>query len=323
MHILRFAALSALALAAASVLPAARAADYPAKPIRIIVPFTPGGSTDILARMIGQKLNEAWGQSVIADNRPGANGVVAAEITSKALPDGHTLMFVAIGHAINPLLQKNLPYDPDKAFTAVSLTAILPQMLALNPKVGAANLRELLALAKGPKPVNYATGGIGSSQHLATELLGYMAKVKMNHVPYKGGNQGLLDVIAGHVDFTLTTALTVVPHAKAGRVRALAVSTAKRLDVAPEVPTMAEAGVPGYESVAWYGLVAPAGLPPKVLDKLAGETVKATNSAEMKTALVKQGAIPVGNTPKEFAAFIKSEQTKYARVIKEAGIKAE
>lgn len=312
-----------IALALACALPAAHAADYPDRPIRIIVPFTPGGSTDILARMIGHKLNEAWGQQVIADNRPGANGVVAADITAKANPDGHTLMFVAIGHAINPLLQKNLPYDPDKAFTAVSLTAILPQMLALNPKVSATNLKELLALAKGAKPVNYATGGVGSSQHLATELLAHMARVKMNHVPYKGGNQGLLDVIAGHVDFTLTTALTVIPHAKAGRVRALAVSTAKRLDVAPDVPTMSEAGVPGYESVAWYGMVAPAGIPPKVLDKLANETVKATNSADMKAALVKQGAIPVGNTPREFTAFIKNEQTKYAKVIKEAGIKAE
>ncbi|MFZ9528772.1 MAG: tripartite tricarboxylate transporter substrate binding protein [Burkholderiales bacterium] len=312
-----------IALALACALPAAHAADYPEKPIRIIVPFTPGGSTDILARMIGQKLQEAWGQQVIADNRPGANGVVAADIAAKANPDGHTLMFVAIGHAINPLLQKSLPYDPDRDFAAVSLTAILPQMLALNPKNSATNLKELLALAKGPKPVNYATGGVGSSQHLATELMAYMAKVKLNHIPNKGGNQGLLDVVAGHVDFTITTALTVVPHVQAKRVRALAVSTAKRLDVAPEVPTMAEAGIPGYESVAWYGMVAPAGIPAKVMDKLAGETVKATNSSEMKTALVKQGAIPVGNTPKEFTAFIKNERTKYAKVIKEAGIKAE
>ena len=312
-----------IALALACALPAAHAADYPEKPIRIIVPFTPGGSTDILARMIGQKLQEAWGQQVIADNRPGANGVVAADITAKANPDGHTLMFVAIGHAINPLLQKNLPYDADKDFAAVSLTAILPQMLALNPKINAASLKELLALAKGPKPVNYATGGVGSSQHLATELMAYMAKVKLNHIPYKGGNQGLLDVVAGHVDFTITTALTVVPHVQAKRVRALAVSTAKRLDVAPDVPTMAEAGIPGYESVAWYGMVAPAGIPQKVMDKLAGETVKATNSSEMKTALIKQGAIPVGNTPKEFTAFIKNERSKYAKVIKEAGIKAE
>lgn len=305
-----------------SALPAANAAEYPDRPIRIIVPFTPGGSTDILARMIAQKLTEAWGHQVIADNRPGANGVVAAEITAKSNPDGHTLMFVAIGHAINPLLQKNLPYDADKAFTAVSLTAVLPQILAVKPALKATNMRELIALSK-TQNLNYATGGVGSSQHLATELLAYMAKIKMNHIPYKGGNQGLLDVVAGHVDMTMTTALTVLPHSRPGRVRALGVSTAKRLDVAPEVPTLAESGVPGYESVAWYGMVAPAGIPPAVLAKLSAETIKATKSPEMQTALTKQGAIPVGNTPKEFGAFIKSEQAKYAKVIKEAGIKAE
>lgn len=309
-------------LALMSSLPAANAGEYPDKPIRIIVPFTPGGSTDILARMIAQKLTEAWGQQVIADNRPGANGVVAAEITSKSNPDGHTLMFVAIGHAINPLLQKNLPYDADKAFTAVSLTAVLPQIIAVKPALKAATMRELIALAK-TQSLNYATGGIGSSQHLATELLAHMAKIKLNHIPYKGGNQGLLDVVAGHVDMTMTTALTVLPHAKNGRVRALAVSTGKRLDVAPDVPTVAESGVPGYESVAWYGMVAPAGIPPAVLNKLSAETIKATHSSDMKNALTRQGAIPVGNTAKEFTAFIKSEQTKYAKVIKEAGIKAE
>lgn len=311
-----------LLLAFTCALPAARAAEYPDRPIRIIVPFTPGGSTDILARMIGQKLTEAWGQQVIADNRPGANGVVATEITAKSNPDGHTLMFVAIGHAINPLLQKSLPYDADKAFAAVSLTAVLPQILAVKPALKAANMRELIALAK-TQTLNYATGGVGSSQHLATELLSYMAKIKMNHIPYKGGNQGLLDVVAGHVDMTMTTALTVLPHSRSGRVRALGVSMAKRLEVAPEVPTLAESGVPGYESVAWYGMVAPAGIPPAVLAKLSAETIKATKSTEMQTALTKQGAIPVGNTPKEFTAFIKSEQTKYAKVIREAGIKAE
>jgi tripartite-type tricarboxylate transporter receptor subunit TctC len=302
-------------------LPAAHA-EYPDRPIRIIVPFTPGGSTDILARMIGQKLTEAWGQQVVADNRPGANGVVAADIAAKSNPDGHTLMFVAIGHAINPILQKKLPYDADRAFTPVSLTAVLPQILAVHPSVKAASVQELLALAK-TRSVNYASGGIGSSQHLATELLNHMAKVKLNHVPYKGGNQGLLDVVAGHVDVIVTTALTVIPHAKAGRVRPLAVSTATRLAVAPELPTMSEAGVKGYESVAWYGMVAPAGLPPRVLEKLSAETIKATKSADMQSALTKQGAIPVGNSPREFAAFIKSETTKYTRVIREAGIKAE
>jgi tripartite-type tricarboxylate transporter receptor subunit TctC len=301
----------------------ALAADYPTRPIRILVPFTPGGSTDVLARMIGQKLNEAWGQQVIADNRAGANGVVAAEITAKSNPDGHTLMFVAIGHAINPILNKKLPYDTQKDFTPISLTAVLPLIVAVHPGVKATNMRELLALARGPKTINYASGGVGSSQHLATGLLNHMAKVNMNHIPYKGGNQGLVDVVAGHVDVMVTTALTVVPHAKAGRLRPLAVSTSNRIAIMPELPTVAESGVRGYESVAWYGMVAPAGLPAAVLEKLSAETIRATKSDDMQQALTRQGAIPVGNTPKEFEAFIRSEMTKYTRVIQEAGIKAE
>ncbi|MCW5604066.1 MAG: tripartite tricarboxylate transporter substrate binding protein [Burkholderiales bacterium] len=317
------AAVASAAALLAMAAPAALAADYPDRPIRILVPFTPGGSTDILARMIGQKLTEVWGQQVIADNRPGANGVVAADIAAKSNPDGHTLLFVAIGHALNPILQKKLPYDSEKAFVPISLTAVLPMIAAVHPSVKATNVQELLALAKGSKPINYATGGVGSSQHLATGLLSYMTKVKMNHIPYKGGNQGLLDVVAGHVDLIITTALTVIPHAKAGRLRPLAVSTSNRLAVVPELPTIAESGVRGYESVAWYGMVAPAGLPPAVLDKLSAETIRATKSDDMQQALVKQGAIPVGNTPKEFTAFIRNETAKYTKVIQEAGIKAE
>src|SRR5262245_48355186 len=179
---------------------AAQAADYPQRPIRILVPFTPGGSTDILARMLGQKLTDAWGQQVIVDNRAGANGVVAAELAARANPDGHTLQMVAIGHAINPALQKKLPYDTEKDFAPVSLTAVLPLLVAVHPSVKAASMKELIALAKSAKSVSYASGGIGSSQHLAAELISNMAKVRMNHVPYKGGNQGMLDVVAGHVE---------------------------------------------------------------------------------------------------------------------------
>jgi len=300
------------------------AADYPARPIRIIVPFTPGGSTDILARMIGQRLTQAWGQQVVVDNRPGANGVVGAELTAKANPDGHTLLFVAIGHAINPLLQKKMPYDTERDFAPVSLVAILPLILTVHPTVKAGSAQELIALAKsGAKPLNYASGGIGSSQHLATALMGHMAGLKLNHVPYKGGNQGLVDLVAGHVNMMITSTLTVIPHAKAGRLRALAVTTSKRIAALPDLPTISEAALRGYESIAWYGMVAPAGLPSGVLAKLSAETIKATNSADMRNALVKQGAEPVGNTPREFSAFIKSEMTKYARVIKETGVMAE
>lgn len=307
----------------AGMLPIA-SADYPTRPIRIIVPFTPGGSTDILARMIGQKLTLAWGQQVVVDNRPGANGVVAGELTAKANPDGHTLMFVAIGHAINPLLQKKLPYDTAKDFTPISLTAVLPLVLAVHPTVKANSAQELIALAKsGVKPLNYASGGIGSSQHLATALMSHMAGIKLNHVPYKGGNQGLLDVVAGHVNMMITSTLTVIPHAKAGRLRPLAITTSKRIAAWPDLPTLSETGLRGYESIAWYGMVAPAGLPSGVLAKLSAETIKATHSSDMRDALVRQGADPVGNTPREFAAFIKAETTKYTKVIEQAGMKPE
>ncbi len=314
-----FRAPAALLLALA----ATAAHTYPERPIRILVPFTPGGSTDILARMIGQKLTDAWGQQVVVDNRPGANGVVAAELTARANPDGHTLLMVAIGHALNASLQQKLPYDTRKDFQPVSLTAVLPLLFGVHPSIKVANVSELIALARGPRPVSYASGGIGSSQHLAAELMNYMAKVKMTHVPYKGGNQALLDVIGGHVNMMASTILTVAPHAKAGRLRALAITTAKRSPAWPEIPTVSESGLKGYESIAWYGLVAPAGLPPAVLAKLATEVAKGTRSADMQETLLKQGADPVGNSPREFAAFIQSEMNKYAAVIREAGIKAE
>lgn len=307
----------------ASVIPTARA-EYPERPIRIIVPFTPGGATDILARMIGQKLTQAWGQQVVIDNRTGGNGIIAYEVTAKANPDGHTLLFVAISHAINPVLQQKLPYDTDKDFAPVSLIAVMPLILMVHPSVPANSLRELIALAKSPsKPLTYASGGVGSSQHLAAGLLNYMAKVKITHVPYKGGVQGLLDVVGGHVNMMISTILSVAPHVKSGRLRPLAITTAQRNAAWPDLPTMSEAGLRGYESIAWYGMVVPAGLPPGVLSKLSAETVKATRSSDMRDTLVRQGAEPVGNTPREFAAFIKAESTKYAKVIKEAGVKAD
>jgi len=301
---------------------AAAAQGYPDRPIRILVPFAPGGSTDILARMLAQKLTDAWGYQAIVDNRPGANGVVAADLAAHSNADGHTLMMVAIGHAINAALQKKLPYDTERDFQPISLTAVLPLLVAVHPSSKATNMKELIALAKSPG-VNYASGGIGSSQHLAAELINSMAKVKMNHVPYKGGNPATLDLVAGNVEMMASTILTVAPHVKAGKLRALAITTSKRSPAWPDIPTVSEAALKGYESVAWYGLVAPAKLPPAVLDKLAGEIIKGTKAADMQGALVKQGADPVGSTPKEFTAFIHTEMTKYSKVIREAGIKPE
>ncbi len=300
------------------------AADYPNRPLRIIVPFTAGGSTDVLARMIGKNLTEAWGQQVVVDNRAGANGAIAAELIAKSNPDGHSLLMVAIGHALNPSLNKKLPYDSDKDFQPISLTAILPLLLAVHPSVKANNVRELIALARNSaKPLNYASGGIGSSQHLAGELINTMAGIKMTHVPYKGGGPGLVDLLAGQVNVMASTILSVAPHGRTGKLRVLGITTAKRSAAWPDVPTVAEAGIKGYESIAWYGLVAPAGIPPDVLGKLSAEVIKGTKSKDMQDALIKQGAEPVGNGPKEFAAFIKSETAKYARVVREAGIKAE
>ena len=303
------------------------AADYPSRPLRIIVPFTAGGSTDILARMIGKHLTESWGQPVVVDNRAGANGVIAAELIARSNPDGHSLLMVAIGHALNPSLNKKLPYDTGRDFQPVSLTAILPLLLAVHPSVKANNVQELIALAKSSassaKPLNYASGGIGSSQHLAGELINTMAGIKMTHVPYKGGGPGLVDLLAGQVNVMTSTILSVAPHGRTGKLRVLGITTAKRSAAWPEIPTVAEAGIKGYESIAWYGLVAPAGLQHAVLDKLSAEVIKGTKSKEMQDALIKQGAEPVGNGPKEFAAFIQSETVKYARVIREAGIKAE
>jgi len=306
------------------IAPVLSAQTFPEKPIRILVPFAPGGSTDILARMLGQKLTDAWGQQAVVDNRTGGNGVIAAQLTAQANPDGHTLLMVAIGHAINPSLHKSLPYDTERDFTPISLTAVLPLMVGVHPSFKAASMQELIALARsGAKPVTYASGGIGSSQHLAAELINYMAKVKMTHFPYKGGAPGLLDVAGGHVDMLASTILTVAPHAKAGRLRALAITTARRSAAWPDLPTVSESGLKGYESIAWYGIVGPAGLPPAVLAKLSDVMVRGTRAADMRDALISQGAEPAGSPPKEFSAFIKSETTKYARVIKEAGVKAD
>ena len=292
--------------------------------MRIVVPFTAGGSTDVLARMIGKNLTEAWGQQVVVDNRAGANGVIAAELVAKSNPDGHSLLMIAIGHALNPSLNKKLPYDTEKDFQPISLTAVLPLLLAVHPSVKANSVQELIALAKSnAKPLNYASGGIGSSQHLAGELINSMAKIKMLHVPYKGGGPGLVDLLAGQVSVMASTILSVAPHGRTGRLRVLGITTTKRSAAWPEVPTVAEAGIKGYESIAWYGLVGPAGMPAPVLGKLSAEVIRGTKSKEMQETLIKQGADPVGNGPKEFTAFLKSETLKYAKVISEAGIKSD
>ena len=311
-------------LAAPALLPfAARAEGYPDRQIRMIIPFAAGGTTDLLARAIGQQLTEAWGQPVISDNRTGANGVIASEIVAKSPGDGYTLELVAMGHATNPLVYKRLPFDSDKDFTAISLIATFPQLVMVNPKVPAKTLVELLALAKkASPPLTYASGGNGSSQHFAGALFTHMAGLTMTHVPYKGGNPALQDLMAGNVDMMI-----IQPNSPSqvtsGQVRALAVSSKTRSASYRDVPTVDEAGVPGYQSVAWYGLVGPKGMPNQILEKLSAAVVKAAHSSAVTGVVAQQGGDVVASTPQEFADFIQAERTRYAPIVREAGMMVE
>ena len=299
----------------------AGAAEYPVKQIRMLIPFQPGGATDILARVVATHLTQAWGQQVVAENRPGANGIIAAEILTKSPPDGHTLLFVAMGHAINSLIYKKLPYDTERDFTPVTLAALYSQLVLVHPSVPARNLKELIGLAKA-KRLTFASGGVGSSQHLAGALFSHLAKIEMDHVPYKGGAPGLLDVMAGNVDLMITQP-TSNDHIKAGRLRPLAISSPKRSPYWPDVPTVAEAALPGYQSEAWYGLVAPRNLAPDILSKLNEEAVRALRAPALKENLAIQNGTPVGSTAAEFSAFISAEINRYAKVVRDAGISAD
>ena len=307
--------------ALAVVAPVAMAAEYPAKPIRMLIPFPPGGSTDILARVVATHLAQAWGQQVVPENRPGANGIIAAELLTKSAADGHTLLFVAMGHAINSLIYKKLPYDTERDFTPVTLAALYSQLVLVHPSVPVRSVKELIALAKA-KRLTFASGGIGSSQHLAGALFSHMARISMDHVPYNGGAPGLVDVMAGNVDLMITQP-TSNDQIKAGRLRPLAISSPKRSPYWPDVPTVAEAALPRYQSEAWYGLVAPKNLPPEILKKVNEESVKALRAPKLKENLAVQNGTPVGSTPEEFSAFIGAEINRYAKVVRDAGISAE
>lgn len=309
-------------LAAATLAPAfARAqGGYPEKQIRMVIPFAPGGTTDLLARAVGQHMQEVWGQVVVADNRAGANGVVAGDIVAKAAGDGYTLSTVAMGHAINPLIYKKLPYDGVNDFTPISLLATFPQLVLVHPSLPVKTLAELIDLArKSSKPLTYGSGGNGSSQHLAGALFAHMAGLTMTHVAYKGGNPAQLDLMAGNLDLVI-----IQPNAKevvtSGKLRALAVSSPQRSPDYPDVPTVAEAGVPGYQSVAWYGLVGPKNMPDAVLKKLSEETIRAVAAPGVRAVVSTQGGVAVGGTPAEFADFITAERKRYETIVREAGM---
>ena len=298
---------------------------WPSKPIKYIVPFAPGGTTDILARTIGEKLSAALGQPVVVENKPGAGGGVGADFTAKSAPDGYTIMGGTIStHAINASLYTHLPYDPVKDFVAVTLIARVPNMLVINPEVPAKNVGELIALLKAnPGKYTFASSGNGTSQHLSGELFKSMAGVDMQHIPYKGSLPALQDVVGGQVTMTFDNITTALPLAKAGKLRALAVTTAKRSSAAPEVPTLAESGLTGFEIGSWQGVFAPAGTPPAIIRRLNAEIVKILNTAEVKEKLVALGAEPVGDTPEQFAAYVKSEGVKWSEVVKKSGAKVD
>ena len=300
------------------------AADYPTRTIRYIVPQAAGGSSDTLARIVTQKLSENLGQQVVADNRPGATGNIGGELAARAAPDGYTLIQVATSHATNPALQAKMPFDPIRDFAPVTLLSQAPNLWVVHPSLPAHNMRELIALAKSrPGQIDYASAGTGSSQHLAGELLKSLAGIAMVHIPYKGSPPALIDVLGGRVVLMCSTIAPAMPQVKAGKLRALAVTSLTRSAAAPEIPTVAESGLPGYEATAWQGVLAPAATPRDIIVKINTEIVRVIKQPEVRRQLADQGYEPVGNSPEQFAAYIKSEILKWTRVIKAAGLKAE
>jgi tripartite-type tricarboxylate transporter receptor subunit TctC len=298
---------------------------YPTKPIRIVVPFPPGGATDILARDVAQKLTEAWGQQVIVDNRPGAGGNIGSELVAKSAPDGYTLEMGTVGtHAINASLYAKMPYDHVKDFVPVILVAGVPNVLVVNPAVPVNSVAELIAYAKAnPGKLNFASSGSGTSIHLSGELFKVMAGVQMTHIPYKGSAPALQDLLGGQVQLMFDNLPPSLPQIKAGKLRALAVTSATRAPALPDVPTLAEAGLPGFEASSWFGLLAPAGTPPAIVIKLNAEVAKWLATPDAKERLAKQGANAVGGTPEDFEKHIAAETVKWAKVVKESGAKVD
>jgi tripartite-type tricarboxylate transporter receptor subunit TctC len=293
---------------------------YPSKPIRLISPFAPGGGASLVARILSQELTEAWGQSVVVDNRSGGGGVIGTELAAHAPPDGYTLMMATASNiVIRPLVDK-VPFDPIKDFTPIAYTTTVPLVLVVHPSVAAKSVKELIALARArDSRLNFASSGEGTISHLAGELFKRSAAINMNHVPYRGGGPALIDIVAGHVPTGFVNILESLPQVKAGRLRALAVSSPARSPVMPDVPTVAEAGVPGYEVTQWSGMMAPAGLPKTIVTKLNGEIDRILAKPEVRDRLSADGAQPGGGPPERFGAFIKAEITKWSKVVK--GIK--
>jgi tripartite-type tricarboxylate transporter receptor subunit TctC len=309
--------------AAAADKPAASGAAYPVRPVRMLVGFSPGGGTDLAVRIIGRKLSEMWGQQIVIDNRPGAGGLLAFDMVAKAIPDGYTLLAASPSFAIQPNLALKLPYDPERDFIPVTEATAAPYLLVVYPGIEAKSLKELITLAKAnPGKFNYASGGIGSAQHLAAELFTYMAGISMVHVPFKGA-VNVPEIIAGRVHMLMSGLPQGIPHVQAGRLRALGVTTRKRSPAMPDVPPIAEAGVPGYDVTIWYGIFTTGRTPRPVVEKLNAGIVQALRSADVTRELNGIGLEPVGSPSAEFAASVRAEIKQWGQVIKRAGIKPE
>jgi tripartite-type tricarboxylate transporter receptor subunit TctC len=312
-------------LAALAISLAAHAQGYPAKPVRMIVAYPPGGGTDIVGRVVAQKLGESLGHSVVVENRGGASGNIGTEFAARAAPDGYTILMGNVApNAINVSLFKSLPFDPVADLVPVSLVASTPNILVVHPSTPARTVKELIALAKAkPGVLNFASAGVGSSSHLAGELFHILAGADIVHVPYKGAGPAMVDVLSGQIQLYFATMPAAMPHVKSGKLAPIAVTSARRSPALPDLPTIAEAGVPGYEASTWYGVLAPAHTAQAVVARLHGEIVRVLADAALRERLADQGFEPVGNSPEEFGAYIKSEIVKWGKVIRDAGIRPE
>jgi len=303
----------------------AHAQSYPSKPIRFVVPYPAGGPLDTIARLLGAKVGESVKQAVVVDNKPGAGGNIGADIVAKSPADGYTILMGAVAtHAINPTLYKAIPYDSIKDFAPVTQVASTPNILVVHPSVPGANVREFIAHAKAnPGKLNFGSGSTGSAGHLAGELFKSMAGVDMVHIPYKGAAPAMQDLVAGQIQLMFDNLASALTQVRAGKVKALAVTTAKRTPFAPDIPTIAESGLPGFDISTWFGVFAPAGTPREALDRLHAEFAKALAAPDVREKMVNMGAEPVGNRPEEFAAFVRAEAEKYGGVIKASGAKVD
>ncbi|HSQ05160.1 MAG TPA: tripartite tricarboxylate transporter substrate binding protein [Burkholderiales bacterium] len=301
------------------------AAGYPEKPIRIVVVYPPGGGIDILARALGQKLSDAWGQPIIVDNRPGAGTTIGAAIVAKAAPDGYTLLATDVSYSITPSLYgRELPYDPLKDLAPIVLLNLVTDVLVVHPSLPVKSVKELIAYAKAnPGKILYASAGNGTLNHLAPEMFKAMAGIDMVHVPYKGAVAAVADVMSGREQVYIGALASTVPHIKSGRLRALAITGARRSQVLPELPTVIEAGLAGYDVNSWYGLLAPAGTPRPIIDKVNDEVRKALRTSDIQERLAADGSVAVGGSPKEFGSFIAAEMKKWGKVVKSAGAKVD